>query len=141
MREGSRSRLWHDSQLPDEIGTGMGEQMLSREYYYLGTQLPIDRFLTFYYGHPGFHINNMLVILSVQIFILTSKYWLLSRLVPVLTEGLRAVVFLGTLNGQLAGEVCRHSSSSQLLRPTGCYNLTPHSNGSTTVSLVSSLCS
>jgi 1,3-beta-glucan synthase len=37
----------------------MGEQMLSREYYYLGTQLPIDRFLTFYYGHPGFHINNI----------------------------------------------------------------------------------
>src|SRR5258705_515703 len=37
-----------------KLGTGMGEQMLSREYYYLGTQLPIDRFLTFYYGHPGF---------------------------------------------------------------------------------------
>ena len=54
-----------------KIGTGMGEQMLSREYYYLGTQLPIDRFLTFYYGHPGFHINNMLVILSVQVFIVT----------------------------------------------------------------------
>lgn len=42
-----------------KIGTGMGEQMLSREYYYLGTQLPIDRFLTFYYAHPGFHINNI----------------------------------------------------------------------------------
>jgi 1,3-beta-glucan synthase len=55
-----------------KIGTGMGEQMLSREYYYLGTQLPIDRFLTFYYGHPGFHIHNMLVILSIQIFIVTS---------------------------------------------------------------------
>lgn len=55
-----------------KIGTGMGEQMLSREYYYLGTQLPIDRFLTFYYGHPGFHINNMLVILSVQVFVVTS---------------------------------------------------------------------
>ncbi|GBE86431.1 hypothetical protein SCP_0903100 [Sparassis crispa] len=49
-----------------KIGTGMGEQMLSREYYYLGTQLSIDRFLTFYYGHPGFHIHNMLIILSVQ---------------------------------------------------------------------------
>jgi len=57
-----------------KIGTGMGEQMLSREYYYLGTQLPIDRFLTFYYGHPGFQINNMLVILSVQTFVLTSAY-------------------------------------------------------------------
>ena len=75
-----------------KIGTGMGEQMLSREYYYLGTQLPIDRFLTFYYGHPGFHINNMLVILSVQIFILTSEYRLLSRLVPVSTDGLRSGV-------------------------------------------------
>jgi 1,3-beta-glucan synthase len=49
----------------------MGEQMLSREYYYLGTQLPMDRFLTFYYGHPGFHINNILVILSVQLFMFT----------------------------------------------------------------------
>jgi len=57
-----------------KIGTGMGEQLLSWEYYYLGTQLPIDRFLTFYYGHPGFQINNMLVILSVQLFILTSMF-------------------------------------------------------------------
>ena len=56
-----------------KIGTGMGEQMLSREYYYLGTQLPIDRFLTFYYAHPGFQIN-ILIILSVQVFILTSEY-------------------------------------------------------------------
>ena len=38
---------------------GMGEQMLSREYYYMGTQLSVDPFLTFYYGHPGFHINNV----------------------------------------------------------------------------------
>lgn len=54
-----------------KIGTGMGEQILSREYYYLGTQLPIDRFLTFYYGHPGFHINNILVIYSIQVFMVT----------------------------------------------------------------------
>ena len=56
-----------------KIGTGMGEQMLSREYYYLGTQLPVDRFLTFYYGHPGFHINNILVIYSIQVFMVTCK--------------------------------------------------------------------
>lgn len=56
-----------------KIGTGMGEQMLSREYYYLGTQLPIDRFLTFYYGHPGFHMNNILVIYSVQVFMVTCE--------------------------------------------------------------------
>ncbi|CAI6338870.1 unnamed protein product [Periconia digitata] len=49
-----------------KIGTGMGEQMLSREYYYLGTQLPLDRFLSFYYAHPGFHVNNSFIMLSVQ---------------------------------------------------------------------------
>ncbi|KAF7972714.1 hypothetical protein HWV62_41527 [Athelia sp. TMB] len=88
-----------------KIGTGMGEQMLSREYYYMGTQLPIDRFLTFYYGHPGFHINNMLVILSVQIFIVT-------------------MVFLGTLNQELS--VCNFNSAGQLIAgQAGCYNLYP----------------
>ena len=56
-----------------KIGTGMGEQMISREYYYLGTQLPTDRFLTFYYGHGGFHVNNTLVIFSVQIITVTCK--------------------------------------------------------------------
>lgn len=54
-----------------KIGTGMGEQMLSREYYYLGTQLPLDRFLSFYYAHAGFHINNMFIILSVQLLMLS----------------------------------------------------------------------
>ncbi|KAH9972539.1 1-3-beta-glucan synthase [Lactifluus volemus] len=88
-----------------KIGTGMGEQMLSREYYYLGTQLPIDRFLTFYYGHPGFHINNMLIILSVQIFVVT-------------------MVFLGTLNAQVT--ICEYSSTGQPLNGQGgCYNLHP----------------
>jgi 1,3-beta-glucan synthase len=53
-----------------KIGTGMGEQMLSREYYYLGTQLPLDRFLSFYYAHPGFHINNLFIMLSVQLFMI-----------------------------------------------------------------------
>jgi hypothetical protein len=59
--------------------------MLSREYYYLGTQLPIDRFLTFYYAHPGFHINNMLVTLSVQVVIVSSKFFCSSRYVLQLT--------------------------------------------------------
>ncbi|TFK75742.1 1,3-beta-glucan synthase [Pluteus cervinus] len=88
-----------------KIGTGMGEQMLSREYYYLGTQLPIDRFLTFYYGHPGFQINNMLVILSVQIFIVT-------------------MVFLGTLNSQL--RICKYTANGIFIGGQGgCYNLVP----------------
>ena len=54
-----------------KIGTGMGEQMLSREYYYLGTQLPLDRFLSFYYAHPGFHINNIFIMLSIQMFMIS----------------------------------------------------------------------
>ncbi|KAG7451544.1 1,3-beta-glucan synthase [Guyanagaster necrorhizus] len=88
-----------------KIGTGMGEQMLSREYYYLGTQLPIDRFLTFYYGHPGFHINNMLVILSIQLFIVT-------------------MVFLGTLNSSVT--ICRYTDDGQFIGgQAGCYNLDP----------------
>jgi 1,3-beta-glucan synthase len=83
----------------------MGEQMLSREYYYLGTQLPMDRFLTFYYGHPGFHINNILVILSVQLFMF-------------------ALVFLGTLNKELT--ICRYTSDGQFVGGQGgCYNLVP----------------
>lgn len=53
-----------------KIGTGMGEQMLSREYYYLGTQLPLDRFLSFYYAHPGFHLNNIFIMLSVEMFMI-----------------------------------------------------------------------
>jgi 1,3-beta-glucan synthase len=105
-----------------KIGTGMGEQMLSREYYYLGTQLPIDRFLTFYYGHPGFHINNMLVILSVQIFILTSALFVIFLLSMVLTSLL--VVFLGTLNSSVT--ICRYNSNHQLVKGmAGCYNLSP----------------
>ncbi|KAI1435879.1 1,3-beta-glucan synthase component FKS1 [Xylaria sp. CBS 124048] len=55
-----------------KIGTGMGEQLLSREYYYLGTQLPLDRFLSFYYAHAGFHVQNIFILLSVQIFMLVS---------------------------------------------------------------------
>ncbi|KAG1827307.1 glycosyltransferase family 48 protein [Suillus subaureus] len=90
-----------------KIGTGMGEQMLSREYYYLGTQLPIDRFLTFYYGHPGFHINNILVIYSIQVFMVT-------------------LLFIGTLNKQLA--ICQGDAQGDVLggqQGSGCYNLIP----------------
>lgn len=105
-----------------KIGSGMGEQMLSREYYYLGTQLPIDRFLTFYYGHPGFHINNILVILSVRTFMITCK------LISIYSEDQyvngETVVFLGTLNKQLA--ICKvDSQGNPIAGQGGCYNLEP----------------
>lgn len=53
-----------------KIGSGMSEQMISREYFYLGTQLPFDRFLSFFYAHPGFHLNNVFILLSLKLFML-----------------------------------------------------------------------
>ncbi|KDN41919.1 1,3-beta-glucan synthase component FKS1, partial [Rhizoctonia solani AG-8 WAC10335] len=87
-----------------KLGNGMAEQMLSREYYYLGTQLPIDRFLTFYYGHPGFHLNNILVIFSVQVFIIS-------------------LLFLGTLMESVP--ICKYAGGILLSGQNGCYNLDP----------------
>ncbi|ODQ77692.1 glycosyltransferase family 48 protein [Babjeviella inositovora NRRL Y-12698] len=90
-----------------KIGAGMGEQMLSREYYYMGTQLPLHRFLSFYYAHPGFHVNNLLIILSVQLF-----------------------MFVLLNLGALAREsiMCIYDKDvpiTDLHRPIGCYNLRP----------------
>ncbi|OCK84889.1 glycosyltransferase family 48 protein [Lepidopterella palustris CBS 459.81] len=90
-----------------KIGTGMGEQMLSREYYYLGTQLPLDRFLSFYYAHPGFHINNLFIMLSVQLFMFV-------------------IINLGALRHETI--VCRYNKDVPItdpMMPTGCANLVP----------------
>lgn len=90
-----------------KIGTGMGEQMLSREYYYLGTQLPLDRFLSFFYAHPGFHINNMFIMLSVQLFM-----WCL--------------INLGALRHETV--TCHYNHNVPItdpLYPTGCANIVP----------------
>ncbi|KAG9303389.1 hypothetical protein G9A89_013715 [Geosiphon pyriformis] len=88
-----------------KIGTGMGEQMLSREYYYIGTQLPLDRFLTFYYAHPGFHVNNIFIILSVQLFMV-------------------GMMFIGALATSLT--LCDYNPDPQARRtPEGCYDLVP----------------
>ncbi|RFU30974.1 hypothetical protein B7463_g5350, partial [Scytalidium lignicola] len=90
-----------------KIGTGMGEQMLSREYYYLGTQLPLDRFLSFYYAHAGFHLNNMFIILSVQMFMI-------------------CLINLGALRSQTIS--CNYNKNVPItdpLFPTGCANTDP----------------
>ncbi|ORY15844.1 beta-1,3-glucan synthase-like protein [Clohesyomyces aquaticus] len=90
-----------------KIGTGMGEQMLSREYYYLGTQLPLDRFLSFFYAHPGFHINNLFIMLSVQCFMFV-------------------LLNLGALKHEMI--VCRYNKDIPItdpLFPNGCANLVP----------------
>ncbi|KAH9819855.1 Glycosyltransferase family 48 protein [Teratosphaeria destructans] len=90
-----------------KIGTGMGEQMLSREYYYLGTQLPLDRFLSFYYAHPGFHVNNLFIMLSVQLFM-----WCL--------------INLGALRHETI--TCHYNKNVPItdpIYPTGCANIIP----------------
>lgn len=87
-----------------KLGNGMGEQFLSREYYYMGTQLPVDRFLTFYYGHPGFTLNNCMVIGSMQLLML-------------------AMVYIGTLNNTLA--ICKVSDDNFIIGTNGCYYLNP----------------
>ncbi|KAL9556982.1 hypothetical protein MBANPS3_001619 [Mucor bainieri] len=90
-----------------KIGTGMGEQMLSREYYYIGTKLPLDRFLTFYYAHPGFHINNIFIMMSVQMFML-------------------AILFISAMGATLT--ICEYNADAPPeapLIPAGCYNLVP----------------
>lgn len=90
-----------------KIGAGMGEQMLSREYYYLSTQLPLDRFLSFYYGHPGFHINNLFIQLSLQTFMLV-----LANLNSLAHESILC-------------DYDRNVPITDPLRPFGCYNLSP----------------
>lgn len=90
-----------------KIGAGMGEQLLSREYYYLGTQLPIDRFLSFFYAHPGFHLNNLFISLSVQLFFLL-------------------LLNLGSLNHETI--LCNYDRDlpiTNLEEPIGCYNIQP----------------
>lgn len=90
-----------------KIGGGMGEQLLSREYYYIGTQMPLDRFLSFYYAHPGFHLNNLFIMFSLEVFMLT-------------------VVNLGALNYELIS--CIYDKDvpiTDLQIPIGCQNLKP----------------
>ncbi|ODQ77130.1 glycosyltransferase family 48 protein [Babjeviella inositovora NRRL Y-12698] len=90
-----------------KIGAGMGEQMLSREYYYLGTQLPLDRFLSFYYAHPGFHVNNLFIQLSLQMFMLV-------------------LVNLNSLaHESILCDYDKNKPITDLLKPIGCYNLDP----------------
>lgn len=90
-----------------KIGAGMGEQMLSREYFYLGTQLSLDRFLSFYYAHPGFHINNMFIVVSLQLFLIA---------------GVNLAAFI---RDSVVCEYDRNALITDLHRPLGCNNLVP----------------
>lgn len=88
-----------------KIGTGMAEQILSREQFYFGTFLPTDRLLSFYYAHAGFHINNVLIMLSIHLFLIF-------------------LINIGSLKNECT--VCEHSKSlKDTLSPTGCYDIKP----------------
>lgn len=90
-----------------KIGAGMGEQSLSREYFYIGTQLPIDRFLSIYYAHLGFHLNNVFIVLSIKLFLLTCIH-------------LAALTHNSTF--------CEYDKNRPVTdprRPSGCSNLMP----------------
>lgn len=90
-----------------KIGAGMGEQFLSREYFYLGTQLSLDRFLSFYYAHAGFHLNNAFIIFSMQMFLLV-------------TLNLAALV-----HESVICEYNPHVPITDPRKPAGCSNLIP----------------
>jgi 1,3-beta-glucan synthase len=90
-----------------KIGAGMGEQMISREYFYIGTQLPLDRFLSFYYAHPGFHLNNVFIIISLKLLLLV------------------AINLAALTNGATICEYDKHRPITDPRRPSGCYNLVP----------------
>ncbi|OVF08501.1 putative 1,3-beta-glucan synthase [Clavispora lusitaniae] len=90
-----------------KIGAGMGEQTLSREVFYMGTRLHVDRFLSFYYAHAGFHLNNVFIILSVSLFLVI-------------------LVFLGSLRYESILCITETASSTvEANFPYGCRNLVP----------------
>lgn len=90
-----------------KIGAGMGEQLLSREYFYLGTQLPLDRFLSFYYAHAGFHLNNVCIALSIQMFLLVG------------------INIAALANDSSICEYNKHKPLTDPRRPHNCLNLVP----------------
>lgn len=90
-----------------KIGTGMGEQILSRDYFYLGTQLPLDRFLSFFYAHVGFHLNNVLIVSSIQLFLLV---------------GVNLAAFM---NDSVVCNYDRFRPITDPRTPDGCHNLVP----------------
>lgn len=90
-----------------KIGAGMGEQMLSREHFYLSSKLPLDRFLSYYYAHPGFHLNNTFIVLSIKLFLIV---------------GINIAVFVNE------STICEYNHNVPFTdprKPTGCSNLIP----------------
>ncbi len=87
-----------------KVASGNGEQVLSRDVYRLGHRLDFFRMLSFYYTTVGFFISNMIVVLTVFVFLWSRVYLALSGIEASLTTGKNALsnkALTAALNQQL----------------------------------------
>jgi callose synthase len=87
-----------------KVASGNGEQMLSRDVYRLGHHLDFFRMFSFYYTTVGFFVSNMLIVLTVFVFLWGRVYLALSGIERSLTTGSSALAnaaLTATLNQQL----------------------------------------
>jgi callose synthase len=87
-----------------KVASGNGEQVLSRDVYRLGHRLDFFRMLSFYYTTVGFFISNMIVVLTVFVFLWSRVYLALSGIEASLTTGNNALsnrALTAALNQQL----------------------------------------
>lgn len=87
-----------------KVASGNGEQVLSRDVYRLGHRLDFFRMLSFYYTTVGFFISNMIVVLTIFVFLWGRVYLALSGIEASLTTGKNALAnkaLTAALNQQL----------------------------------------
>ncbi|XP_024361867.1 callose synthase 12 isoform X2 [Physcomitrium patens] len=87
-----------------KVASGNGEQMLSRDVYRLGHHLDFFRMFSFYYTTVGFFVNNLIIVLTVFVFLWGRVYLALSGIEKSLTTGSNALsnaALTATLNQQL----------------------------------------
>ncbi|KAJ3191805.1 hypothetical protein HK101_007404 [Irineochytrium annulatum] len=53
-----------------KLAMGMSEQVMSREQHRIGTALPFDRLMTFFFANPGYVLSNVMAMASLQTFVL-----------------------------------------------------------------------
>ncbi|KAJ3194115.1 1,3-beta-D-glucan synthase [Irineochytrium annulatum] len=53
-----------------KLAMGMSEQIMSREQHRIGSALPFDRLMTFFFANPGYVLSNVMAMASLQTFVL-----------------------------------------------------------------------
>ncbi|KAJ3175376.1 1,3-beta-D-glucan synthase [Irineochytrium annulatum] len=53
-----------------KLAMGMSEQVMSREQHRIGTALPFDRLMTFFFANPGYVLSNVMAMSSLQTFVM-----------------------------------------------------------------------